>query len=171
MDGLIKITRIPQQKNKISESEFNITTLFIENFDIDYESDFSLSYGLLPLSCGDRLLGYCELYQNLPSIPHDLMVFRPLKNEKHSNLIIDMFEELNIIESDNMEIREFTKNGKKRYSGCLKLGNQIIEESYIKSAPSIPILKVSIIAQLLLDDDDYNIFRQNLKSYLSRDKR
>ena len=31
-------------------------------------------------------------------IPKNLMIFRPLKNEKHSNILIDMFDELNIIE-------------------------------------------------------------------------
>ena len=168
VNGRIKLTRI-QKHNKINKYEFNITSLFIYSFDIEYEKDYTLTRMYLPLKCGEKFLAYSESYDSLKNIPKHLMIFRPLKNEKHANMIIDMFDDLNIIESNNLEIKEFLgKKGKKKYSGYLRNGNTIIEESIIKSAPSIPILKISIIAKLLFDDTEYEQFYNNLKGFLSK---
>ena len=166
----IKLTRIPPKIFKVSENEFNITRMFLDAFDIDCENDYSLTYNYLSLTCGDKLLAYTERYNQLKNIPTNMMIFRPLKNEKHANTIIDMFDDLNLIESDNIEIREFSKNGKKKYSGYLKHGNKIIEESIIKSSPTIPILKTSVIAKTLFDEETYDEYRHNLYGFLTNNK-
>lgn len=171
MGDLIKLTRIPPKKPKISISEFNITTLFINEFELDYESDFSLSYKYLPLTCGDRTLGYAEKYEMIDLVPKEFSLFRPLKNDKHANLIIEMFDDLNLIRSDNLEIKEFMKNGRKKYSGYLLNGTKVLKRSIVKIAPSIPILKVSIIASIMLDHETYEYYYKNLINYLSKDNR
>ena len=165
MDKII-IRHVKKEPPRISVPEFNITKLFLDAFEVDCESDYTLMYKYIPLSCGDRLLGYSEFYNQLSNIPSTQMVFRPLKNEKHTNIIIDMFDDLNIIEFNNMEIKEYIKNGKKKYSGCLKNGNDVIDETFIKMAPTIPILKLSIIASVLFDIYDYDSFYENLMEFI-----
>lgn len=157
-----------RSRNKITKSEFIITNLFINYLELELDSDYTLSFMLLPLICNDKQLGYTENYMFIRNIPSSLALFRPLKNEKHANLIIDMFDDLNIIDFDSLEIKEFTKNDKKKYSGYLKKNNSIIEGSEVPSAPSVSILKLSIVAQLLFDSDDYMIYYNNLIKYLKR---
>lgn len=170
METYIKLTRIPTKK-KIDEFEFNITKLLIDALGIDYESDYLISFDDAPIICGDKYLAFTEHYKHINRIPKDLAIFRPIRNEKHANIIIDMFDELDLIEADNIEVTEFMKGNKKKFSGYLKNGNEIIEESFVKSAPSIPILKISIIAKILFDDNDYDEYIKNLTSYLNRKKR
>lgn len=168
MKKLIKLTRIHTKPFEINQYEFNITKLLIDTLGIEYESDYLISFDNVPIVCGDKYLAYTEQYNYLRKIPKELAIFRPIKNEKHANIVIDMFDELNIIDSDSMEVKEFIKGNKKKFSGYLKSGNKIIEESFVKSAPTIPILKVSIIANVLFDDDEYHEFRSNLSSYLGK---
>ena len=157
-----------KSRNKISKSEFIITNLFINYLELELDSDYTLSFMLLPLICNDKQLGYTENYMFIKNIPSSLALFRPIKNEKHANLIIDMFDDLNIIDFDSLEIKEFMKNDKKKYSGYLKKNNIIVEGSEVPSAPSIPILKLSIVAQLLFDSDDYMTYYDNLIQYLKK---
>lgn len=163
-----KLTRITPKQFKVNEFEFNITKLLIDALGIEYESGYLLSFDDAPIICGDRYIAYTEQYKFLDRIPRDLAIFRPIRNEKHANIIIDMFDELNLIDSDNMEVTEFMKGNKKKYSGYLKCGNKMIEESFVKSAPSIPILKVSIIANILFDDDEYQEYKDNLVNFLNK---
>ena len=171
MKELIKLTRISPRNFKINKYEFNITKLLINALGIEYEPNYLISFDDSLIVCGDRYIAFTEQYKYLNNIPKDLTIFRPIKNEKHANIIIDMFDELNIIDSDNMEVTEFIKGNKKKYSGYLRKGNTKIEESFVKSAPSIPILKVSIIANILFDEDEYNEYRENLSKYLIGGKR
>ena len=168
MKKLIKLTRIHSKPFEVREYEFNITKLLINALGIEYDSNYLISFNDMPILCGDRYLAFTEQYKYLRKIPKDLSIFRPIKNEKHANIVIDMFDELNIIDSDSVEIVEFMKNNKKKYSGYLKHGNKIIDESIVKSAPSVPILKISIIANVLFDDDEYTKYRDNLSNYLRR---
>lgn len=171
MKKYIKLTRITPKQFKISQQEFNITKLLIDALGIEFDTGYMLSFDDAPIICGDRYLAYTEHYKFLEKIPKDMAIFRPIKNEKHANIIIDMFDELNIIDSDTMEVTEVTKpNGKKKFSGYLKCGGRIIEESKVKSAPSITILKISIIAKLLFDDNVYDEYMKNLTEYLGNVK-
>lgn len=169
MATYIKLTRIPTKK-KIDESEFNITKLLIDALGVDYESNYLISFDDAPIICGDKYLAFTEQYKYIDRIPKDLAIFRPIRNEKHANIIIDMFDELELIDADNIEVTEFIKGNKKKFSGYLKNGNEMIEESFVKSAPSIPILKISIIAKILFDDDEYNSYIKNLTTFLNRKK-
>ena len=99
---------------KISEYEFNITKLILDAFDIDIESDFQLTYNYNPIMISGQPVYYTDQYAALPGISKDLNIFRPLKNDKHANILIDMFEELDIIEIDNLTILEYeNKYGRK----------------------------------------------------------
>lgn len=168
MPNYYKMTRITPKQFKINEFEFNITKLLINALGIEFESGFLLSFDDAPIICGDRYIAYTEYYKFLNRIPKDLAIFRPIRNEKHANIIIDMFDDLDIIESDNIEVTEFMKGTKKKYSGYLKCGNKKIDESFVKSAPSIPILKVSIIAKMLFDDYEYKQYKENLMKFLGK---
>lgn len=168
MKKYYKLTRIPSKQFKINEYEYNITKLLINSLGIEYEPNYLLSFEDAPIICGDRYVAFTEHYKFINRIPKNLAIFRPIKNEKHANIIIDMFDELNIIDADNIEVTEFMKGNKKKFSGYLKCGNKKIEESFVKSAPSIPILKISIIAKILFDEYEYKEYKENLMKYLGK---
>ena len=155
----------------INRYEFDITNTLIGLFDIDYESDFSLSYENSPIYIGGKLLGYCQDFDDINKIPiKEISVFRPLRNDRHADILIKMFEDLDIIDIDSLEIKEYDTDKGKRYSGSFKKNNSIIDGTLIKSSPSIPILKISIVANMLLDENEYKIYYNNLLKYLSSGK-
>lgn len=163
----IKITRsIPCIK--VNPNEFNITNLFIDCLELECGDDFIIYDGLRPLICGEKYLCYTDTYWALKYIPLEDAIFRPLKYEKHANIIIDMFDRLDIIDMDSLEVEEKIINGKKKYCGYMKKNGKIVNGSYVKHAPTIPILKCSVIAKMLFDDCDYDIFKSNLMGYLKR---
>lgn len=165
---LIKITR-RRKPNKVSKAEFQITKLVLDYFDTEYEEDFSINVDESPLWCGEKLVAFPEHYSYINSeIPKDMVLFRPLKNERHSNILIDMFEDVAMnMPMDSLEINEFLNdNGKKRFTGYMIVGRKKVKESVIKSSPSIPILKTSIIAKLLFSRDDYETYKTLLKDFL-----
>lgn len=169
---LIPITRIQKNKNKISKNEFNITKMLLDSLDVEFESDYSMTKDYSPLLCGDRILSYTEFYNNIDSIPKENVIFRPLKNERHSNILIEMFEEsIENISMDKIEITEYlNKHGKKRYSGYIISHGHILKDSKITSAPSIPILKTSIVARTLLNKNDYEEYTKYLRKFLTDQK-
>ena len=167
---LIKITR-KKKNNRYPESEFNVTKYLLDGFGIDYESDLSISLNLIAIYCGDRNLYFPEHYSYVNNIISDNnIIFRPLKNERHSNILIDMFEELDS-NAYQLEITEFlNKNNKKRYKGYFICDGNIVKNSIIKSSPSIPILKTSIVAKMVLNDNEFNKYIELLKIYLAEQK-
>ena len=169
---LIKITRRKKQ-NKVSKSEFEITKLFLDYFESEYESDYSVTIDNSIIWCGDKVIAFPEHYSYINSdIPKDMALFRPLKNERHSNILIDMFEDLAMnVPMNSIEINEFINdNGKKRYNGHMTVYHKVVKESVIRSSPSIPILKTSIIAKVLFSKEDYSLYKTLLKQYLSEQK-
>lgn len=149
-------------KFKISEIEFKLTKLLLDNLDIDYESDYTLSFNYLPIIYNNSPLCFAERYISLLNIPNNKVIFRPIKNDKHANILIDMFDRLGIINSDNLII---LSDGDNAYKGYFTYNGKKIEKSYTYNAPTIPILKSFMVAKLLLDSDDYNIFLNNLLEY------
>ena len=168
---LIKLTRIRKQ-NKFPKEEFQITKKLLDTLDIEYETDLTISKDCAPIFCGDRELTFPEYYSYIDTIPKEKLIFRPLKNERHSNILIEMFEESELmIPFDRIEIREFeNENGKKRFSGYAVKGSQKIKKSSVKSSPSIPILKCTIIAKLMYDKKDYLEYRDMLALLLYSQK-
>lgn len=167
---LIRITRI-KKPNAYSKEEFSLTKKLLDALDVEYESDLTISKNCLPILCGDRELTFPEHYVYMDSIQKDKLIFRPLKNERHANIIIDMFEESSKIDFDRIEIREFLNdNDKKRYSGYAIKGSEKVKKSTVKSSPSIPILKCTIIAKLIFDKKQYLEFRDMLAMFLYTQK-
>lgn len=168
----IHVTRIIPKKNKISEIEFNMTKQFIQLLEMYCDNDYTIHNDNelcdAPLSCKTKLLGFCERYESLSNIPKDMVIFRPFKNEKHANIIIELFEDLNYIEFDSLEINDYEKDGRLKYSGWLVKDGKIIDGSYIKTAPSLPILKMSILASLLMEPDEHKQYINNLMLFLRK---
>lgn len=172
MHNLVRIESSKYLNPKITEYEFNISKLFLDYFEIDVESDYSLSYNYKQLYFKGKPMAYAERYIDIPYIPKTMSIFRPLKNELHSNLIIELFEESECNRTyPYMEIKEFIKDGHKKFSGFLKVKNDIIRRSIVKSAPSIPILKTSIIANTIFNYDDLSEYRYNIKEYINSFKK
>lgn len=153
---------------KICYNEFIITNLFIQCLDLECFDNFIIHKDFIPISCGEKYVCYSDIYHMLKYIPQEYQTFRPLKHEKHANIIIDMFERLDIIDMDSVEIMEVNIDGKKKYSGYMQRNGKMIKNSYVKQAPTIPILKCSIVANMLFDKYDYAIFRENLSEYFKR---
>lgn len=152
-------------KFKVSEYEFILTKLLLDNLYVDFEPDYELSFNCNPLSYNGSLLHFAERYLSLMNIPNDETIFRPLKSDKHANVLIDMFEQLELIETDGLTIMEYEENGNKLYKGYFTNNCKKIDKSYTYNAQSIPILKSFMVAKLLLDSDDYNIFINNLMQF------
>lgn len=168
----IKLTRIKENPNAFIKSEFIIVKKILDFLEIDYESDFSITKNCVPVYYGDREICFPEHFSYTSLIPKEKILFRPLRNERHSNILIEMFEESEFnIDHDRLEINEFINNkGKKRFTGWLVSHGETIKNSIIKSSPSIPILKTSIVAKLLFNDCEYDVFKNMLSSYLSEQK-
>ena len=166
----IKMTRIRRRKSKISEAEFELTSQFLHMLDLDVDSDFTIYSDLYldPLMCGSKYLGFAERFSSISKIPKELAIFRPFRNEKHANIIIELFEEFNYIDFDTLEINDYEKDGKIKYSGWLTKDGQVVEGSYIKTSPSAAILKMSIIAALMMDADEHKQYMENLMTFLKR---
>lgn len=160
----MKIYIAPRKKHrfKISKNEFILTKLLIDNLYIDFESNYELTSNCVTLSYNNVPLHFAESYIALVNIPNDKIIFRPLKNDKHANILIDMFEQLNIIKTDSLTILEDDYNESKTYKGYFTYNGKKIDKSYTYNAPTIPVLKSFMIAKLILDFDDYNIFLNNL---------
>lgn len=169
---LIKITR-KRKNNKITKNEFDITKMILDAFNCEYESDYSITIENAPLLYSDRVIAFPEHYSYINSdLNKDMILFRPLKNERHSNILIDMFEDYFMSEPmDSLEINEFLNDkNKKRYTGHIIVNGKLLKRSYIKSSPTIPVLKTSIIAKLLFNKDDYYKYKDKLNSFLYEQK-
>lgn len=153
---------------KISPNEFIITNLFINNLDLECFDNFIIHKDFIPLMCGEKYLCYSDIYHMLKYIPQSEAIFRPLKHEKHANIIIDMFDALDLIDMDGLEVEERIIDNKKKYCGYIKKNGKIIKKSYVHHAPTIPIVKCSVIANVLFDKYDYDIFKSNLMEYFRR---
>ena len=154
----------------ISLYEFKITNKFLELLEIEYEHDYTLTCNLVDIYCQNRQLAYSKYYNSLPKISTSHTIFRPLISDKHANILITMFDILNDSELI-YDIVEVNINGKKKYKGIVKSEDSITDIPCTVIAPTIPICKVSIVAALLMDDNDYKYFRKMLKEYLKFTKK
>ena len=165
---LIQIHR-KKHKIKIDKSEFKLTQLLLKYLDIEYDDEFAITLNYAPIYCGEKTLAYTEHYSDINSeIPKDKVIFRPLISERHANILIEMFEDLGLNDLYCIKIEEFiNKNDKKKYRGYfLDKYNNIIDSTYIKSSPTIPILKSSIVAKSLFSKDDFLLYKEYLKDFL-----
>lgn len=152
-----------KNKYKISETEFTLTKLLLDNLYVDVESNYELSFNYVTLSYNTVPLHFAETYNSLMNMPSNKTVFRPLKNDKHANILIDMFEQLNIIKTDSLTILESVdENDVKTYKGYFTYNGKKVDKSYTYNAPTTPVLKCFMIAKLILDSYDYDIFISNL---------
>lgn len=168
----MSLVRISKRKksNRIPKSEFRLTSQLLYVFDTEIDDDYSILKDYVPLTCGDKELAYSEHYPSLSTeIPKNKVIFRPIKNERHSNILIEMFEELNESLVERLEVEEYlNKNGKKRYSGYFVCKNNNRKDSKlydteVKGLPSISALKTAIVAKAMLSDDEYDEFIETLK--------
>lgn len=170
---LIHIHR-KRNKNKIDKNEFNISKMLLDYFEADYGDDFEITYNYSPIYCGEKILAYTEHFSDINSdlIPKDKSIFRPLINERHANILIEMFEELGLNDLYCINIEEFiNKNGKKKYRGYfVDSKDNIIKSTYIKSSSTIPILKTSMVAKAIFNDNDFYLYRSYLKDFLYHEK-
>ena len=168
--SLIRISK-RRRNNKIPKSEFKITSQLLYCFDAEIDEGYNIIVNYIPLTCGDKELAYSEHYSSLNTeIPKNKMIFRPIKNERHSNILIEMFEQSLIdISIERLEIEEYVnKNGKKRYSGYFVCKNNynkdsIMTNTEVKGLPSIAALKTAIVAKAMLDENDFYDFMTLLK--------
>lgn len=167
---LIKLTRI--RKPKFSKNEFQITKMLLDALYVEYESDFSITIDSAPIYCGEKELNFPEHYSYINDFSKDRLIFRPLKNERHANILIEMFEESEInVNFDRIEINEYLNdNNKKRFKGYMIYKNDEVPNTNIKGSPSIAILKSTIIAKVLLSKKEYNKFKELLTAYLIEQK-
>ena len=175
--SLIKVTRI-KNTQKMTKTEFIITKAILDALDAEYDSDHSILLESSYYYCGDKVIALPEHYTYVnDELDKDLILFRPLRNERHSNILIDMFEELKMsVPMDRLEINEYlNKNDKVRYSGYIIVNGNKMPNSYVKGSPSIPILKTSIIAQVLFKEGysnySYEDFSNLITQYLNEQKR
>ena len=160
---LINIKPRKKYKFKVSESEFIMTKLLLENLYVDFEDDYQLSFNYGLISYNNSLLHFPERYNSFANIPNNCTLFRPLKNDKHANILIDMFEQLNIIDTDSLTILEnINDKNIKTYQGYFTYKGKKVDKSYTYNAPTIAVLKSFMIAKLILDTDDYDTFMSNL---------
>ena len=167
---LIKLTRI--RKPKFSKYEFQITKMLLDSLYVEYESDFSITIDSAPIYCGEKEFSFPEHYSYINDFSKDKLIFRPLKNERHANILIEMFEESEInLNFDRIEINEYLNdNNKKRFKGCMIYKNDPIPNTNVKGSPSIAILKSTIIAKILLSKKQYSDFKELLTNYLMEQK-
>lgn len=158
---------------KITEPEFIMTSLLLSNLYVDVECDSTLTF--YPDDYGHQvtfkndILAFSDTYTGLADISDDKVIFRPLKYDKYANIIISMFEELNIIDTDMLNIiNENPKSPKSTFKGFFTYKGQTINRSFSYNAPNIPVLKCLIIAKLILDENDYNTYIQNHHEYVRR---
>lgn len=154
----------------ISEYEFKITKMLLDALCIDCESDYTITYNSCPLWSGSKLIGYTERYSSIPDVPKELSLFRPLRFEKHANILIDMFTDSEEIPVDALEIQEYIENDRKFYKGYFVYKGTPIENGTIEKARTPSVLKTSVVAKLLLDDMEYLEFTELLKKYFNRGK-
>lgn len=167
---LIKLTRI--RKPKFSKYEFLMTKMLLDALYVEYESDFSITIDSAPIYCGEKEFSFPEHYSYINDFSKDRLIFRPLKNERHSNILIEMFEESDMsINFDKIEINEYlNNNNKRRFKGYMIYKNDPIPNTDIKGSPSIAILKCTIIAKILLSKNEYIKFKELLSNYLNEQK-
>ena len=167
---LIKLTRI--RKPKFSKYEFQITKMLLDALYVEYESDFSITIDSAPIYCGEKELSFSEHYSYINDFSKDKLIFRPLKNERHANILIEMFEESDMsINFDRIEINEYLNdNNKRRFKGYMIHKNDQIPNTNVKGSPSIAILKSTIIAKILLSKKEYSDFKELLTNYLIEQK-
>lgn len=159
----IVINSRKKNRFKISETEFILTKLLLDNLSVDVESNYELSFNYITLSYNGSPLHFAETYNSLMNIPNNKTIFRPLKNDKHANILIDMFEQLDIIKTDSLTILEdIDQNEIKTYKGYFTYNGKKIGKSYTYNAPTTTVLKSFMIAKLILDSYDYDIFISNL---------
>lgn len=156
-------------KPKLSQNEYIMTKLLIDNLYIDYELDYKLSFNYNLIIYNDTFLHFPERYSLLGNMPNSYTLFRPLKSDKHANILIDMFDQLDIIKTDSLTILESNDdNGNKTYRGYFTYKGKKVDKSYTYNAPTTAILKSFMVAKLILDSDDYDIFINNLMSFTRR---
>ena len=167
---LIKLTRI--RKQKFSKYEFLITKMLLDSLYVEYESDFSITIDSAPIYCGEKEFSFPEHYSYINDFSKDRLIFRPLKNERHANILIEMFEESEMsLNFDRIEINEYLNdNNKKRFKGHMIYKNDQIPNTNVKGSPSIAILKSTIIAKVLLSKQEYTKFKELLTGYLMEQK-
>lgn len=167
---LVKLTRI--RKPKFSKNEFLMTKMLLDALYVEYESDFSISINSAPVYCGEKEFSFPEHYSYINDFSKDRLIFRPFKNERHSNILIEMFEESDMsINFDRIEINEYLNhNNKRRFKGYVIYKNNELPNTNVKGSPSIAILKCTIIAKLLLNKKDYITFKDLLSNYLIEQK-
>lgn len=171
----VLLHRIRDEKDRINIYEYNISKMFIYYLELDIEMNGLLTKYSAFIQCGDKLLSYHEKLKSVNNLFGDnsISIFRPLKLEKHTNLIIDMFDELYAIDFESLDIYESTNpnTGKRYYYGGLSRRGLSIEKSFVNSAPSIPILKSCVIVNMVFNDDDKAEFYTNLNNFLRNNKK
>ena len=151
---------------KVSELEFDITTTLIEAMDIEYEDNYTLEFQYWPISYGGYPIHYAENYEALVTLPRTYPIFRPFKTDKHANVLIDMFEGMELIEFDNLTTMEYIdKYGNKSFKGYFTLRNKALKNTYTYGAPSPAILKCMMVGKLILGADEYREFMQKVSLY------
>ena len=167
---LIKLTRI--KKPKFSKNEFLMTKMLLDSLYVEYEPDFSITIDSAPIYCGEKEFNFPEHYSYINDFSKDRLIFRPLKNERHANILIEMFEESEMsLNFDRIEINEYLNdNNKRRFKGYMIYKNEQIPNTNVKGSPSIAILKSTIIAKALLSKKEYIKFKELLTNYLMEQK-
>ena len=155
--------------HKIPEYEYNMTSMLINALDIEYERDMRLSYNYIIMYLGQRDLLFPRQYVDLDKIPKGSLIFRPFKNERHANLLVDIFDEEYDL-TDSLTIEEEERNDRKLYSGYFTKDGVKINKSYVYKCPSPAFLKSYMVAKMVLDKNEYIDFSTNLKLLLNRGK-
>lgn len=168
---LVKLTRI--RKNKFPINEFKITKMLLDALYVEYESDFTISQDSAPIYCGDKEISFPEHYAYINDFTKDQLIFRPLKNERHANILIEMFEESDMnVDFNRIEVNEYlNEKNKRRYKGSMiGINDKSISGTEISGCYSIPILKTSIIAKMVLSKKEYKEFRDLIIKYIIEQK-
>jgi len=158
----------------MSKNEFDITNKLLNYLGVEFESDSTITLEYVQITCGNHILSFPEKYNTLETMGREHHLFRPLKSEKHANMLIDMFEESYPSNIDALEISEKPATSKKQlyelgpilYSGFLISKSMKIGASEILDIPSIPALKCAIVAKMLLPDYEHEIFNTKLSDFL-----
>jgi hypothetical protein len=146
-----------KKHKKMTKLEYDITKSIIDILDIDTDSDYSLFFGVSYLEAKKKQLAFPSQYISVNRLTQEQALFRPLKVEKHANLVIEMFEALTDMHTDHYEVSDddginrgfFVANGKK------------LKDTEVFNLDTSSLLKTSSVMKIMMDNDDF-------KEYISK---
>jgi hypothetical protein len=155
------------KKVRMHREEYEAVRQLLNSLDVEFEDDYTLSHNYRQICQNNQPLYFPDNYGCLPFLEKGQTLFRPLQSERHSNIIIDMFEDLFPKEIDCFEI-QITGDDTLSYTGYFTSDGTKLEDSEVIGMSSIQSLKCACVAKMIMTESEFEEFMEKLQKTVRR---